>query len=56
MKLNEKPRTRNRPKPFSCSDELWEEILEKRNDCVSVSKFIRDAVEERLSKNYFRFL
>ena len=30
----------------------WEEILERCNDCVSVSKFIRDAIEERLNHLY----
>ena len=46
-------RKRNRTKTFSCNDELWEEILIATKDCVSVSKFIRDAVEDRLKNETF---
>jgi hypothetical protein len=41
-------RKRNRARTFSCSDELWEKIEKSTNDCISVSKFIRDAVEDKI--------
>ena len=42
---------RNRRRAFSCSDELWEKIERSTKDCISVSKFIRDAVEEKIIRN-----
>ena len=42
---------RNRARAFSCSDEFWENIEDAAKDCISVSKFIRDAVQEKIHRN-----
>jgi len=35
---------------FFCPNELWERLLKKTNNCISVSQFIRMAIEEKLEK------
>ena len=42
---------RNRARAFSCSDEFWENVEKATKDCISTSKFIRDAVEEKIHRN-----
>ncbi len=37
---------RHRRRSFSCSDELWERIKNNCKDSLSVSSFIRKAVEK----------
>ncbi len=39
---------RNRARGFSCSDQLWEQIQTKTKGAISVSTYIRKAVEKEL--------
>ncbi len=48
MMIQERIRKINRRRSFSCSDELWERIQKATNDVISVSSFIRMAVDEKL--------
>lgn len=41
---------KNRCRGFSCSDKLWERLVESCNNAISVSTFIRMAVEEKLER------
>ncbi len=45
---------RNRARGFSCSDQLWERIQGKTKGTISVSTYIRKAVEEKLGEEYGR--
>ena len=35
---------------FSCPNTLWKELLKRTDDCIPVSEFIREAIEEKLSR------
>ncbi|MDP2750176.1 MAG: hypothetical protein Q8O89_05065 [Nanoarchaeota archaeon] len=54
MMIQERIRKRNDSRTFSCSDELWEEMLKATRGLTSVSSFIRIAVDEKLRKDGLR--
>ncbi len=42
----------NRSRTISISDDLWNKIKKECDDCISVSKFIRMCVEERIYERF----
>jgi hypothetical protein len=41
---------RSERRSFFCPNKLWEELLRKTKDCMSVSQYIRMAIEEKMKK------
>ena len=41
---------RGERRSFFCPNTLWKKIVEKTGDCVSISQFIRKAIEEKMEK------
>ena len=53
---------RSERRSFFCPNKLWKELKEQTNDCISISKYIRDAILEKMikeepeKKDYFKGL
>jgi len=41
---------RSERRSFFCPNKLWKELKEQTNDCISISKYIRDAILEKMIK------
>ncbi len=52
--IQELIRKRKDSRTFSCSDELWEEMLKATRGVISASSYIRMAIDEKLRKDGLR--
>ncbi len=52
MDIPEYIKKRNRRRSLSISDKLWEEIERSLKDTMSVSGFIKQAIVEKLEKDF----
>ncbi len=41
---------RSERRSFFCPNTLWKELKTRTDDCISISTFIRQAIEEKLEK------
>lgn len=41
---------RSERRSFFCPNTLWKKLLEETKDCMSVSQYIRMAIEEKMKK------
>jgi len=42
---------RGERRSFFCPNTLWKELKEETKDCMSISQYIRIAIEEKMNKN-----
>jgi hypothetical protein len=46
--MNEFAMLRSERRSFFCHNKIWEELLRKTDDCISVSTYIRQAIIEKM--------